>query len=107
MGTARVLVHNSNGCFGLASQIENLSGKTFEEANQLLRQHASHVYTSEGGYVRYRFPDRSEVQIRPGGEVIRLAAPEYGPNGARINKGQRLDPQGNPTCCLISKSAFG
>jgi hypothetical protein len=96
VGTARVLVHNANGCFGVAGEIEDLSGKTFQEADDLLRQRARRVSTTAGGYTRYQFPDGSEIWIRPDGEVIRMAAPEYGPNGARINRGQRLDQKGNP-----------
>jgi hypothetical protein len=96
VGAARVLVHNSPGC-GFAGEVENLTGKTFEEADNLLRPKASRVSTTAGGYTHYQFPDGSEIWIRPDGEVIRLAAPRYGPDGARINRGQRLDPDGNPT----------
>jgi len=95
VGTAKVLVHNAN-CFGIASEIPNLSGKARSAADELLRSRGATVKTSQGGYAEYKFADKSEVYIRPDGEVIRTAAPQYGPDGARINKGQRLDQNGVP-----------
>lgn len=50
-----------------------------------------------GGYTHYRFPDGSEVFIRPDGRVGRVAAPQYDPvTGQRTNRGQRLDQDGRP-----------
>jgi hypothetical protein len=79
---------------GMAAAIPDLSGKTRAEADALLRSEGATVKTTSGGYTHYVFPDRSEIWIRPDGEVIRLEAPRYGPTGARINKRQRLGPNG-------------
>ena len=95
VGAALVLVHNSNACYGTAGEFEDLSGKTFEEANKILEQGTRRVADSAGGYRAYKYPDGSEVIIRDNGEVIRMAAPEYAKTGERTNKGQRLDSQGN------------
>jgi hypothetical protein len=78
----------------MAAAIPDLSGKTRAEADALLRSQGATVKTTGGGYTHYIFPDRSEIWIRPDGEVIRLEAPRYGPTGVRINKGQRLGPNG-------------
>jgi len=91
-----VTVPNSHVAGGIAGEIENLNGKTRAEADALLRSRGATVRTSAGGYKRYLFPDGSEIWIRssPDNEVIRLEAPQYGPNGARTNRGQRLGPNG-------------
>jgi hypothetical protein len=97
VGFARVLVHNASGCYGMASQIEDLSGKSRAEVDTLLRARGARKKATVGGYTHYRFPDRSEIVIRPDGRVVRTPAPEYGPTGARTNKGARLDQYGRLT----------
>jgi hypothetical protein len=67
------------------------------EADQFLRSLGAEVRTTAGGYIRYKFPDTSEVWIRPNGEVVRLPRHEYGPQGQRIHRGVRLDENGVPT----------
>jgi hypothetical protein len=37
VGSARVLVHNASGCYGMASHIEDLSGKPRAEVDTLLQ----------------------------------------------------------------------
>ncbi|GAA6617113.1 hypothetical protein NUACC26_029220 [Scytonema sp. NUACC26] len=60
--------------------------------------------TTASGYTQYRFPDRSEVWIRPDGEVVRMPAPQYGSDGSRINRGLRLDKDGS---LLKTRDEFG
>lgn len=62
--------------------------------DRFLRSLGAEVHTTAGGYTRYRFPDTSEVWIRPSGEVVRLPQREYGPQGQRTNKGARPDENG-------------
>jgi len=81
----------------IAGEIENLNGKTREQADELLRSRGATKKVTAGGYVHYKFPDKSEIVIRPDGRVVRIPAPEYGPNGERTNKGGRLDQHGQPT----------
>ena len=51
-----------------------------------------------------KFFDKSKVIIRPNGEVIRTPAPKYGSEGRNINKGLRLDRDGN---LLRTRDEFG
>jgi hypothetical protein len=67
------------------------------EADQFLCSLGAEVRTTAGEYTRYKFPDTSEVWIRPNGEVVRLPRRAYGPQGQRINTGMRLDENGAPT----------
>ena len=97
VGSARVLVHNASGCYGMASHIEDLSGKPRAEVDTLLQARGATKKATAGGCTHYRFPDRSEIVIRPDGRVVRTPAPEYGPSGARTNKGARLDQHGRLT----------
>ncbi len=89
---------NSYAVKSIAGEIPDLNGTKRDQADALLRSLGATIRTSAGGYKRYIFPDRSEIQIRPSpdNEVIRLEAPEYepGPSGARTNRGQRLSPNG-------------
>lgn len=82
---------------GTASEFGSMNGMSRADADAFLRSRGAEVRTTEGGYTRYRFPDKSEVWIRPSGEVVRLPKPEYSLSGARINKGMRLDENGVPT----------
>ena len=50
---------------------------------------------SKAGYQRFKHSDGSEITANwQTGRIVRNAAPQYGANGARINKGQRLGPDG-------------
>lgn len=82
---------------GTASEFGSMQGMSRSDADAFLRSRGAEVRTTEGGYTRYRFPDKSEVWLRPNGEVVRLPKPEYAPSGARINKGVRLGENGAPT----------
>ncbi len=64
------------------------------EVDTFLHSLGAEVRTTAGGYTRYKFPDQSEVWIRPNGEVVRLPRREYAPQGQRTNKGARLDENG-------------
>ncbi|NEQ99296.1 MAG: hypothetical protein F6K30_21740, partial [Cyanothece sp. SIO2G6] len=83
---------------GTTSEFGDLSGMIRSEVDDFLRSRgSSDPTTTAGGYTRYRFPDSSEVHIRPNGEVVRLPARRYGPDGRRINRGARLDQNGRLT----------
>jgi hypothetical protein len=82
---------------GTASEFGDMTGMSRTAADAFLRSRGASVSTTAGGYTRYKFPDRSEVWIRPDGEVVRIPAPQYGADGRRINKGARLDQNGQPT----------
>lgn len=82
---------------GTASDFGSLHGMSRADADAYLRSLGAEVKTTQGGYTHYRFPDKSEVAIRPDGEIIRIPKPQYGADGARINKGARLDEKGAPT----------
>ena len=69
VGSARVLVHNASGCYGMASQLEDLSGKPRAEVDTLLQARGATKKATAGGYTHYRFPDRSEIVIRPDAEL--------------------------------------
>jgi hypothetical protein len=64
------------------------------EAEEFLRALGAEVRMTAGGYTRYKFPDSSEVWIRPNSEVVRLPQREYDRKGQRTNKGARLDENG-------------
>lgn len=85
------------GGSGTASDFGSLRGMSRADAETYLRSLGAEVKTTQGGYTHFRFQDKSEVVIRPDGEVIRLPKPLYGPDGARTNKGARLDEHGVPT----------
>ena len=64
------------------------------EVDEFLRTLGAEARMTTGGYTRYKFPDSSEVWIRPNGEVVRLPLREYDPRGQRTNRGTRLDENG-------------
>ncbi|MBO3463703.1 hypothetical protein G7B40_017100 [Aetokthonos hydrillicola Thurmond2011] len=80
---------------GAASEFGDLTGFSREEVDDFLQGLGASVKITSGGYVEYKFPDRSKVTIRPNGEVIRTPAPIYSLDGTRINKGLRLDKDGS------------
>ena len=85
------------GGYGAASEFGDMTGMSRTAVDAFLRARGANVSRTAGGYTRYRFPDKSEVWIRPDGEVVRLPAPQYAPDGRRINKRTRLDQRGRPT----------
>jgi hypothetical protein len=64
------------------------------EVDEFLCTLGAEVHITTGGYTRDRFPDNSEVWIRPNGEVVRLPQRAYNRQGQRTNKGARLDENG-------------
>jgi len=82
------------GKHGLASTFGSLHEMSRMEVDEFLRTLGAEVRITAGGYTRYKFPDSSEVWIRPNGEVVRLPRREYDRQGQRTNKGARLDENG-------------
>jgi len=89
---------------GIASEFGDLTGMTRQEVDDFLRGLGAEIRTTRDGYVAYKFFDKSTVMIRPNGEVIRTPAPKYGSDGRNINKGLRLDRDGN---LLRTRDEFG
>jgi hypothetical protein len=86
------------GGHGQASSVGNLAGLTRAEVDAALIAQGAIKHVTAGGYTHYRFPDGSQLYIRPDGRVGRVAAPQYDPvTGQRTNRGQRLDQDGRPT----------
>ncbi|KDN13690.1 hypothetical protein SALWKB12_0545 [Snodgrassella communis] len=83
---------------GAASTIPSLNGMSKLEAQKLLEQQGFKGRVggaSSGGWETFKHPDGSQIDINWNtGRTVRTAAPKYGPDGSRINKGQRLDSQG-------------
>ncbi|NER33935.1 MAG: hypothetical protein F6J93_07795 [Oscillatoria sp. SIO1A7] len=79
---------------GTASEFGDLTGMTRQEIDEFFKKLDAKVKITSGGYVEYKFPDRSKVIIRPDGEVVRTPAPIYASDGSRINRGLRLDREG-------------
>lgn len=46
----------------------------------------------EGKYQYFKCDDKSEIILRPNGEVVRIPTPQYGPDGKKLNDGFRIDP---------------
>jgi hypothetical protein len=86
---------------GAASELPNLSGKSPGDAVKALEDAGfkpTQATPTKGGWQTFKNPDGSQVDIHfPSGRVVRTAAPKYGPDGSRINKGQRLGPDGSET----------
>jgi hypothetical protein len=61
---------------GTASEFGTLTGMLRQEVDDFLRSLGAEVRVTEGGYVEYKFIDRSKVVIRPDGEIVRLPAPQ-------------------------------
>ena len=83
---------------GAASQLPNLGGKSPADAVKALEGAGfapKSPTPSAGGWQTFKHPDGSKFDIHfPSGRVVRGAAPQYGPDGSRINRGQRLGPDG-------------
>ena len=80
-----------------AEALPNLSGKSPQEARQFLLDtgYKTNGKRSAKGWETFKHPDGSKVDIGEGGRVVRTQAPKYGQDGLRINKGQRVDGNGN------------
>jgi hypothetical protein len=89
---------------GSASEFGTLTGMTRQEVDAFLRGLGAEVKVTIGGYIEYKFADRSKVVIRPDGEVVRLPAPRYDEQGKNINKGLRLSQTG---AILPTRDEFG
>jgi hypothetical protein len=89
---------------GTASEFGDLTGLTRQEVNNFLCELDANVKITLGGYIEYKFPDKSKVIIRPDGEIVRLPAPKYDSDGRNINKGLRLGKDGR---LLPSRDEFG
>ena len=81
---------------GAASEVTSFSGLTSNQAKSILQQGGfDGKKIAPSGYQRFKHSDGSEVMINwETGRVVRTAAPKYGSDGARINKGQRLSSNG-------------
>jgi hypothetical protein len=85
------------GGSGTASEIPDLRGASSQEVRDLLiNQGFQGKSISQGGNQQFKHPDGSVVWVNwDTGRIVRNASPIYGSNGARINKGQRLAPDGS------------
>jgi hypothetical protein len=85
------------GGSGTASEVPDLRGTSAQDVRGVLtKQGFQEKSISPDGYQRFKHPDGSEVWVNWNtGRVVRNAAPIYGPTGVRINKGQRLAPDGS------------
>jgi hypothetical protein len=52
VASARVLVHNASGCYGMTSQIEDLSGKSGAEVDTLLQARGATKKATAGSYTQ-------------------------------------------------------
>jgi hypothetical protein len=82
---------------GISSHIGDLTVVKYAEVNQFLCSLKAKVTISKTGeYTTYKFPDLSSITIRNlDGRVSRLPSPKYSSDGRNINKGLRLDKDGN------------
>jgi RHS repeat-associated protein len=93
----KLLTHSRGvGGNGAASELGNLGSRSSKEVSEILKNAGFEGKSiSKSGYQRFKHADGSEVWANwQTGRIVRNAAPKYGPNGARINKGQRLDSTG-------------
>jgi len=74
------------GEYGIVSEFGSLDGWSPEDAETYLTNHPNlkRTHITDGQYRHYIFDDRSELWIKPDGEVVRLPKPIYAANGKRI-----------------------
>ena len=88
----------SIGGNGAESELPSLNGVSKLEAKNLLEKQSFKGRVggaSSGGWETFKHPDGSQIDINWNtGRTVRTAAPKYGSDGSRINKGQRLDFKG-------------
>ncbi len=87
-----------DGPTSAAEKLGNLSGLSRTQADKAIRQAGfEHKGTTPGGYVKYRHPDGSRVQIRPNGEVVRTGPKVRNPDPNLPGFRPRIGPDGKPT----------
>jgi hypothetical protein len=79
---------------GTASEFGDLTGFTRPQIHTFLTGLGATVKTNQGGYVEYKFVDKSKLFIRPSGEIVRLPSPKYEQEGRNMNKGLRSGKNG-------------
>ena len=94
-----VLVHNACG-FGEAANLPDLNGLSGDQVRQILKDggfQPSGSTPSAKGWQKFKHPDKSHIDINwHTGRIVRTEAPKYDPTtGARTNKAQRIDFEGN------------
>lgn len=80
---------------GTASEFGDLTGMSRLEVDQFLSGLDVTRKITQGGYIEYKFSDKSKVIIRPDGEVVRLPMPKYNREGRNMNRGLRLGKDGS------------
>src|SRR6266545_2504748 len=72
------------GGYGTASEFGSLDGWTIEEADQYLTKHPAlwRLAVTGTGYRHYIFADKSEIWIRPDGQLIRIPHRMYNADGS-------------------------
>lgn len=93
-----ILVHNATG-YGVGANLPDMNGFSRQEVRQVLDMNGfqpSSSTPSSKGWQKFKHPDGSQVDINWNkGRIVRTEAPIYGADGSRINKGQRLAPDGS------------
>ena len=89
-----------NPANGQVNNVPNLNGKTADDIKRILADYGfspkSNMVT-DNGWQTFIHADKSRIDIHwPSGRIVRTAAPIYdSKTGKRINKGQRVDFNGN------------
>jgi hypothetical protein len=79
---------------GSTSEFGDLTDFTRQEVHTFLTGLGATVKTTQGGYIEYKFTDKSKLIIRPDREIVRLPKPKYDQGGTNVNKGLRLGKNG-------------
>ena len=78
-----------------AETTPNLNGLSREQAEKALKDSGFRLTKDRPNWKTYQHIDGSKIDISAEGRVVRTQAPKYGLDGSRINKGQRVDYNGN------------
>jgi RHS repeat-associated protein len=95
-----ILVHNNDVCpgTGAGAGLPDMNGQNPNNVKQTLTNGGFKPTSPEptdGGWQTFKHPDGSKVDINwNSGRIVRSEAPIYADDGSRINKGQRLAPDG-------------
>ncbi|MDJ0674653.1 MAG: RHS repeat-associated core domain-containing protein [Calothrix sp. MO_167.B42] len=88
----------ANG-FGAGANLPSMDGLPEPRVKETLINHGfqpTKPQPTKGSWQTFKHPDGSKVDIHwSTGRIVRTEAPIYGEDGSRINRGQRLDSQGN------------